>query len=157
MNRLNQLTDDFKFKLDKFLIGCDALEELNEWDKNTYGEMDAYYQNDMIGIILRLIAADGEIEDPEVEYLNKNFGFEYTTEELRDVYAYCHDAFDLSFDEQVKAGITLIQSINEKLAIAYKDLVVLICDIICESDGVVEAEEVAEIERVKTAILGEQR
>lgn len=155
MNRLNQLTDDFKFKLDKFMIGCDALEELNVWDKNAYGEMDAYYQNDMICIILRLIAADGEIEDPEVEYLNKNFGFTYTTEELREVYRNCHDTFDRSFDEQARAGFTLMRSINEKLATAYKELVVLICDIICESDGVVEAEEAAEIRRVKTEILRE--
>ena len=76
MKRIDMLTEEFKTKYERFLIGCDALEDLNLWDKEEHGEMDVFYQNDLVSVILRLIVADGEISEKEAVYLNKNFGFE---------------------------------------------------------------------------------
>ena len=126
MKRIDMLTEEFKTKYERFLIGCDALEDLNLWDKEEHGEMDVFYQNDLVSVILRLIAVDGEISDKETEYLNRNFGFEDTTEELIDIYESCEEEVSHSFDEQFENGITLMRSINEKLADAYKELLNLI-------------------------------
>lgn len=100
-------------------------------------------------MILRLIAADGEISEKEAEYLNKNFGFEYTAEELTDIYESCEEEISHSFDEQFENGVTYMRSINEKLADAYKELLDLICDVIIESDDVIAPEEIEEVIKLK--------
>ena len=138
MKNIDKLTEEFKTKYERFLIGCDAIEELDQWDKEENGEMDVFYQNDLVSVILRLIAADGEISDEETDYLNRNFGFEYCEEEVSH-----------SFDEQFENGITLMRSINEKLADAYKELLSLICNIIIESDEVIAPEEIEEAKKLK--------
>lgn len=148
MKSIDILTEEFKTKFERFFIGCDALEEMNLWNKEEYGEMDVFFQNDLVSIILRLIVADGEISDKETEYLNKAFGFDYTTEELSEVYENCKDEISISFDELFKKGVALLRSINEKLAAAYKELIVLVCDIIIESDEIVAPNEIEEKKKV---------
>ena len=152
MKKIDLLTEEFKTKYERFLIGCDALEELNLWDKEEHGEMDVFYQNDLVSVILRLIAVDGEISEKEAEYLNKNFGFEYTADELADIYESCEEEISHSFDEQFENGITYMRSINEKLADMYKELLGLICDIIIESDDVIAPEEIEEVKNLKRII-----
>ncbi len=152
MNKIDRLTDEFKFKYERFWIGCDALEELDRWNKEEYGEMDVFYQNDLVSVILRLIAADGKISDQEVKYLNENFGFDYTTEELEEVYENCKDEIVHYFDEQFVNGVSLMRSINDKLADSYKELLGLICDIIIESDDVISPEEIKEASSMKKYI-----
>ena len=152
MKKIDAYSEEFKTKFEKFLIGCDAIEEMEDWDKETLGEMDVFYQTDLVSIILRLIAADGEISEKEVEYLNKNLGFTYSAGELRDIYRNCRDALDDSFDEQFVNGLNHMRSINEKLANAYRELLLLACNIIIESDDVVTSEEIAEAERLKRLV-----
>ena len=152
MENVDVLTERFKLEYDRFLIGCDALEEEGLWDMDALGEMEACYQNDLVGVILRLIASDGEISARETEYLNKTFGFEYAPEELEALCQSCLDAFDGAFDEQARAGYRLMQSKNEKLADAYRELLELVCDILKESDGVAP-EELEELDRTKRVIF----
>ena len=141
--------ESFKMKYESFLTGCDSLEEMDRWDKDTYGEMDVFYANDLVSVILRLIAVDGVISSKEVEYLNATFGFRYTLEELQEVYKNCREDIGHAFDETFVNGITLMRRMNTKLADAYKELLALICTIIVESDGVVCALERAEVYRLK--------
>ena len=149
MKKIDLLTEEFKTKYEKFLIGCDAIEELDQWNKEEYGEMDVFYQNDLVSVIIRLIATDGNISTKEVEYLNHNFGLEYTVDELADVYASCGEQIGHSFDESFANGITYMRTINSKLADAYKELLALICDIIIESDGVISDSEIDEVKSLK--------
>lgn len=149
MGDIKNLTDEFKSKYERFLIGCDSVEEIDLWDRDEYGEMDVFYQNDLLSIILRLIAADGEITYDEVNCLNENFGFEYTTEELADIYEGCYDAIGVSFDEKFEDAVEMLNSVNAKLADAYRELVCLICDIIIESDNLITSEETEEAKRLK--------
>ena len=149
MKKIDLLTEEFKSKYERFLIGCDAIEELDQWDKEAHGEMDVFYQNDLVSVILRLIAVDGEIGAKEVEYLNEIFGFDYSLDELVDVYESCEDNIDRSFDEIFKNGVTVMRSINEKLANAYKELLELICDIIIASDENIAPEEMIEVGKLK--------
>lgn len=146
------LTEEFKSKYEGFLIGCDAVEELNLWNKEEHGEMDVFYQNDLFSVILRLIAVDGLITNKEAEYLNKNFGFDFTAEELAEVYENCLEEVSRSFDEQFENGVTVMRAINAKLADAYKELLELICDIIIESDDVIDPAEIEEAKKLKALI-----
>lgn len=150
MSSLEQLAASFQLKLDKFMIGCDAIEEEGLWNKDLHGEMESFYINDMVSIIIRLIAADGIVTSKEADYLNDAFGFEYTPEELTEVYRSCEDEIGLAFDEDFENGISYLRELNDRLADAYKDLLSLICEIIIGSDGVVSEEEAEEIARLKS-------
>lgn len=152
MKNIDKLTEQFKSLYESFLIGCDAIEELDQWNKDELGEMDVFYSNDLVSVIIRLIAADGNISTKEVEYLNHNFGFKYTVEELTEVYASCKEEIGHSFDESFAKGITYMRSINSKLADAYKELLVLSCDIIIESDGIISSSEIEEVTRLKRLV-----
>lgn len=152
MESVDVLSKAFKAKYESFLIGCDAIEEMGEWDKETFGEMDVFYENDLIGMILRLIATDGEICGKEVEYVNKNFGFDHTVESLKAAYENCRELLVGAFDENFKNGFSLMKKINAKLAVAYKDLLCLVCDIVIASDGEISPEEIEEAKRIKALI-----
>ena len=149
MKNIEMYIDSFKTKYELFLIGCDSMEEMGLWDKETLGEMEAFYFNDLTGVIIRLIAADGNIAQKEVDYLNETFGFDYTLEGLVYVYNSCKDNINQAFDENFENGITYMRKINTKLADAYKELLYLICEIIINSDGMITQEETVEIEKLK--------
>ena len=55
-----------------------------------------------------------------------------------------------SFDETFVRGVELLKTVNEKLALAYRELLALACDIIIASDGVVTSAELDELKRVKS-------
>lgn len=152
MKRIDELTEKFKTKLERFVIGCDAVEENGQWDKDEHGKMDVFYLSDMVGVIIRLIASDGEINEKEVRYLNENFGFIYTVDELTGVYESCREEIERSVNEDFANGITYMRGINEKLAEAYKELLGLICDIIIESDGVTDEAEIEQVRKLKALV-----
>lgn len=149
MKNVEMYIDSFKMKHESFLIGCNSIEEMGLWDKEALGEMDVFYSNDLTSVIIRLIATDGKITQKEVDFLNETFDFEYTLDELIDVYNSCKDDIGHAFDENFENGITYMRKINAKLADAYKELLSLICEIIIESDGVIAESEIAEVKRLK--------
>ena len=149
MKNVEMYIDSFKMKHESFLIGCDSIEEMGLWDKEALGEMDVFYSNDLTSVIIRLIATDGKITQKEVDFLNETFDFEYTLDELIDVYNSCKDDIGHAFDENFENGITYMRKINAKLADTYKELLALICEIIIESDGVIAESEIAEVKRLK--------
>lgn len=152
MKKIDIYTESFKTKLERFMMGCDSIEEMGLWDKDEFGEMDSFYYNDLLSMILRLIAADGTISSEEVDYLSQNFGFECTVDELEDIYQNCRDSIGASFDDDFRRGVLKMREINEKLADAYRELLILICDIIIESDGVIDAAEIEEAKRLKALV-----
>ncbi len=154
MQGIDHLTEEFKFKYERFLIGCDALEDGKQWDRETLGEMEAYYQNDLMGVILRVTAADGVIRGKEAEYLNRTFGFSYTAEELAEFYENCRSAYGKPFEEQARAGYLLMKSVSEKLAEAYRELMELVCSILIASDGIIDQKEIDALKKARAAIFG---
>ena len=136
-------------KHEAFIIGCDSVEELELWDKETFGEMDGFFSNDLISIIIRLIASDGIITQNEVDYLNKTFDMNYSLEELKCIYNDCKENFGDTLDQNFENDIERLKKVNEKLAEAFKELVYLVCEIIIESDGVISATELNEVDKLK--------
>ncbi len=149
MENLKKYSEEFKFKFEKFLIGCDSIEEMDLWNLDRFGEMDVYYSNDITSVIIRLIAADGEFSAKEVEFLNDMFGFEYDEDELREIYDECSDGIENIFDDGVENGLTVMKAINEKLANTYKELMILICDIIIAADGEINNIEIELVKNLK--------
>lgn len=149
MKKIDDLTKSFCEKHDEFICRCDAIEEAGLWDKSEYGEMDAFYSNDLSSVIIRLIAADGNVTYREVEYFNKTFKLDYGHEELIDVYKNCATLIDCSFDESFKNGISIMRGIDSSLADIYKEILILVCDIIIESDGFIRESEILEAKRLK--------
>ena len=153
MNDLDISAESFQFKFDKFLMGCEAVENATLWDEDTYGTMEDYYAELLVSLILRTITADGWVSDREVNYLNQLFGFSYDGNELEQVYDGCSDMLNSeSFDNELKDGIARLRECNARLADAFIELIELVSEIIVRSDGFVTDEEKAEIARVKKLI-----
>ena len=149
MERLEELTNLFLKKNDEFLIACDEVEEKGLWDKEEYGEMDVFFQNEVQSVIIHLIALDGVIHEGEVDYLNKNFRIDYTKEELQGVYDNCSTEIDHFYDDNFKSGLSILRDIDKDLAALYIDLFCTICDIIVESDAQISEAELEELKRLK--------
>ena len=153
MEKIDNLTKAFRFQYDRFHLGCDAIEETGAWDKEKFGGMGAFYENDLLCMILRVIVADGKISAKEVEYLNRNFAFEHTVESLTEVYDNCRREIGESFDMKFKNGIECMKSINAKLADLYTELIGTICDILIASDGEISLDEIQEAQRIKALLV----
>ena len=85
-NGIQNYAEGFKVQYEQFVNSCDAAEEAGLWNLEEYGEMEGYYFNILMGIILHTISADGNVAEAEVEYLNTTFGFDYTVDSLLEVY-----------------------------------------------------------------------
>lgn len=149
MKDLKRYAEEFRYKYESFITGCDALEEMKLWNKEENGEMDAFYTGDLTSIIIRLISADGDITEREVNYLNDMFGFVYTEAELEEIYGQCGEEIDKLFDEGVKNGYDIMRGLNRELAEAYKELIMIVCDTVIASDGVIDNIEFALTERIR--------
>ena len=152
MEKMKNYSEEFKFKFERFMTGCDSLEEAQAWDKEAFGEMDVYYTNELVSIAIRLISSDGRFSGGEAQFMEDMFGFECTPSQLEDIYENCEDNLETMFDEGSANGFTLMKNINEKLADAYKELVALVCEIVMEADGSVVKAEMAVAEKIKAAV-----
>lgn len=132
---------------EQFMTACDALEWSRKWNKELYGEMEAYYENDIVSILLRIIASDGRITSEETEQLNKCYGFSYTNEELQEVCDHFKDEAE-DPDSSLLEGYSLLKSVDPKLAEFYAELVVFACSMIVESDGALMEHELREANHI---------
>ncbi len=152
MFSLQEMSEGFKAQYEKFLQGCDALEENGDWDVRADGQMEAYYLNDMMCVIVSLISADGEFSEDEAKYVNDAFGFRYSAAELKELYNTNGADIRNMLENEIPAGWRKMKAVNEKLAEHYRNMLYQICDIIAESDGVIHIAELKQIETVKTAL-----
>ena len=141
MERLQVYMDGFRLNYERFLVGCDALEQEGLWPVEELGEMDVYFANDLACTIIRLIAADGKFSDDEVAFLNESLGFNYRIEELQAVYAECGDKIAALLENELDDSISKLKSVNPHLADTYKQMLIMLAQIVVESDGVVTESE----------------
>ncbi len=134
MKNFQEKCSDFRQEYDAFINSCDALEMDGKWDKDQFGEMEAYYSSDLINVALRLMIADRKMTQEEVDIINLQFGFKYTAEELEEVYRECGKRIKESFEESVRNSFLMARMINETFAQNYIRLVHQISDIMIESD-----------------------
>lgn len=149
MSKLDRYTEGFRAKYERFTIGCEAIEEEGLWNCDEFGEMDVYYLNEFVTIILRLIVADGRIGNQEVDYLNLNFNFNYGVPELERIYQNCKDDINSDFGVHVANEIERLDVINAKLSCVYRELIELICDIIANSDDIISSGELEEMRIIR--------
>ena len=152
MEKMKKYAEEFKFKLEHFMTGCDSLEEVHLWDKEALGEMDVYYEGELVSIAMGLISSDGRCSGGEAEFMADMFGFENTPDELEEIYENCKENLDVMFEDGNENGFTLMKNINEKLAESYKELVALVCEIVMEADGTVVKAETALAEKIMASV-----
>ena len=126
MSNAKEYIDDFKANYDQFMMSCDAIEEEGKWPLDELGEMNAYFMNDFACVIIKLVAADGKIDEEELAFLNDALGFEYKAEELEELYKNDGDRIDAYFETELDDSLAVIRGINEKMAESYKNLLVMV-------------------------------
>ena len=157
METLKESVDAFNSLYEAFLEECDALENEGKWNVEHYGDMETWFYNDFLCAIIHMIAADGQIKQPEIDYLNEllgdtSLGFSYTYPELRELMAEQQERIDDLFENEITKEYKLLQVIDEQIANDYLDLMVLLCGIISKSDGDIDDAERAEAENLFYAL-----
>ena len=144
MKDLDISAASFQARFERFLIGCEAVEQEAgaAWDRESLGEMQDHYAAMLVTIILRTITADGWVSDRETAYLNELFGFTYKSGELEQVFY--REGTDIPDADNYE----YIYDEDSSTAWMY-DGIALVCDIIARSDGFVTAEEKAEIAHIR--------
>ena len=156
MNISEKYAEQFRTLYESFRTGCDSLEEMGLWDKDSLGEMEVFYLNDLTAVILRLIASDGVVSRKEAEFVNLAFDLNYTVSELQAVYENCRDYIGASFEDLFAGGVGVLKEKNLRLADAYRRLLAIVCAAVAESDGIVSPEEAAEAAKWQTRFDGEE-
>ena len=152
MSNAKEYIDDFKANYEHFMLSCDAVEEEGKWPLDALGEMNAYFMNDFACVIIKLVTADGKIDEEELAFLNDALGFEYKAKELEELYKNDGDRIDAYFETELDDSLAMIKGINEKLAEAYRRLLIMIGKIVTQSDGVVTEEEKAAAQKLIEAL-----
>ena len=137
-----ELFKEFRSKHTDFLYQCDITEKDGAWDKEEYGEMEAYFGSNLLVVAMRLAMADSKVTEEEIEYFNELFGYGYTPEELQNVYESSQEEIELVCEENVKSRYEMLKTIDADMAFQYIDLVHSICKIIPESNEVFSQVEV---------------
>ncbi len=153
MDTLKESVDAFNSLYEAFVEECDVLENDGKWNVEHYGDMETWFYNDFLCAIIHMIAADGQIKQPEVDYLNEllgntSLGFTYTYPELRTLMAEQKERIDALFENEISKEYKLLQAMDEQAANDYLDLMVLLCGIISKSDGDIDDAERAEAENL---------
>lgn len=148
---IQSLSEQFKFMFEQFINGCDSIEEIEKWDKEEYGEMEVFYTGDLMSVVTYLTAVDGNFSVEESDNINQLLGLDYSADELQEIYNECESNISEIAQSGVAEGVELLKSINIKLAEHYKELLVLACKIIANSDCFTTTEENAVIDSI-TAI-----
>ncbi|MBR3630480.1 MAG: hypothetical protein IKN55_08435 [Oscillospiraceae bacterium] len=153
MHTIQEYAESFKLKYERFLIGCDAVQEEGNWSTQNLGDMGAYYTRELLILILRIITADGWVAQKEVDYLNEFFGFTYTRPELDQALEGLEDRLrSRSAEKSITDSVKLLHGINPRLAGAFRELVSLSCTIMSLSDGFVTKEERLEIAKLRELV-----
>lgn len=134
MTNIPKLCEKFKANYEFFLTGCDSMRRSGAWDRDENGDMDTYYSEDLVSVIIRLVAADGDVTEDEAAFMEDSFGMEYTPEELSDFYEACAYELDEENDAIFADTLATLNTLNPRLAEAYKFLVSTACEIILDSD-----------------------
>lgn len=138
---IDRHSEEFRLNWERFVHACDAAEAEGRWDTDGLGEMEGYYFNTVLGVILHLIITDGNVAEREVEALNRNFGFDYTVESLLELYYSVGEQIEGNYLDNAKEALALLNRIDPAMADDFRDLLDLICTIVAESDeGVSETE-----------------
>ena len=143
MSQQNELESSFALCCEKFRNGCDALEQEGLWPVDELGEMEAYFDNDLACVIIRLIAADGRFFPEEVDSLNRALGFHYSVDTLKAIYADCGERINALFETELDDSLSLLRCLDPELGETYRQMLITLAKIVTESDGGVSDSEKA--------------
>ncbi|MCD8116690.1 MAG: hypothetical protein LUE21_06195 [Oscillospiraceae bacterium] len=148
MENLKSLADGFSLKYEKFLLACEAQEESANWDSEALDKMSTFYTGDMVSVAACLLASDGVFTENEAEFFQALFGLSYTPAELHALYMDVGGDMTGLVDNELQKGIDKLKAIHPELAGYYKELLVMVCQIIAASDRSIAPAEEAFMKRI---------
>ena len=145
--------EGLKLNYEQFIDGCNALEEEGLWSVEENGEMEAWVANEILSVIIRLVAADGKFTQEEVDFINDAFGdtslgFDYSIAELKEVHNNCLEKIDTLFEEGIPETMKMLSDLDEDAVTRYRELLLQICRIVSESDNEIAEGEKKEVLRL---------
>lgn len=140
MNEINQeLINLFDQKYTQFIQNCDKLEAMDAWNKEENGEMEAYFANHIFCTVIRMLAVDLELSGEELLTAAKLFSFGTPEQTLDESFWELYDHLSELGDDQwfcnwLQEDVDLLYSVDGTMAIAFRELLAIACQITMESD-----------------------
>ena len=135
------LTSVFVIRKELFFVACDSAEEKGRWDRERWGEMRVFFENDLVSTVLRVMASDERFSVSESGFLEDIFEIRYTAEELMELYQSLNFEEGMEqFIQKLRADIEMLKDIGDGLDTFFRELIVLICRIIGALDGISQQE-----------------
>lgn len=143
---------EFNKKYNEFLIACNDLEELGEWNIGELGLASAYFEADLFNVVLQVMSADGVFERSEAEVLNSMFSTHYTPRQLSQMYHSAKPVVEDYVSDDADDALALLAHINPVMRDRYRELLLEACRIVSMSDGVAEKSERMLIAQLREAL-----
>lgn len=143
---------EFKQKYNEFLIACNDLEELGEWNIGELGLASAYFEADLFNVVLQVMSADGVFERSEAEVLNAMFSTRYTPRQLSQMYHAAKPVVEDYVSDDADDALVVLARVNPVMCDRYRDLLLEACRIVSLSDGVAEKSERMLIAQLREAL-----
>ena len=148
---LDTLTRQFRERYDGMTEICAAAEETGRWNRERDGSMEGFAFAALSGAILSLIVSDGNVGERETAYLNSAFGFDYTVDDLLDLFRFSASDLRGNAVQKVRDTVRALDKADPAAGAEFRALLKLACRIISESDDGVAEKEKALISRLEKA------
>ncbi len=142
----------FKEKYEAFLDRCDASEDMQAWNEEKYGPIDICVENDLFSLALYIIGTDGSVTAREVEAFNSCLGYEMSAEELQTIYQANAELIGGNVVSNIRGDLMTIESYDTHIGEAFEGIVLELCKLMSEADGILTEEERALAEELKKAL-----
>jgi len=152
MKLLDSLAEGYKLKLEMLINSCDTMEEAAMWDKEEFGEMDAYLVNELMSVVLPFVAVDEKVTEEETKYVNKIFGTEYSVRDLKDICIDTVQTAEVTIRERIPETSQMLKKMNADLEAEYREMYVSVCELIEVSDSELLIEEAALLKLLKETV-----
>ena len=152
MEKHETIIEQFKKEYKSFLERCNELNDTALWNKEEYGDMEAYFTNDLCCILIVLIAADGYFDEAEVRFINATLNLDYDENALKGVYDQCKDDIDQVFEHGIPESKSILWHVDFELVDTYERMLKLLCEVVSTGDGVVTPEEQTRVKQLMDMI-----
>lgn len=149
---MSSKTELFQSQYKNFKEMCEVSDACDSWDEAANGLIEDWALNDLFALALHFIAVDGQIDAGEVEAFNTCLGYDYSKDELCELYEIASDIIDYGVEERLKEDLMTLEQYDTHLSAAFEGMVLTLLEILAESDGIEGYAETQEINRLKEVL-----
>ena len=147
-----KLVEDFRSLWGDFCVRCEAAEAAGKWNVEEDGMMEAFFESDLMSVLLDAVSSDGVFGADEAELFSKMMDEKFTSHDLAEMYREVSDVVEAFPAGAALVAVPRLAAIDAALGEDYRQALLLACAILEQADGKVDASESELADRLRTAL-----